>query len=54
MELKFQKPTTSNFIKTQFGVMDIKDFDKADLEKYILFYSDEIRKNWRKRREVVA
>lgn len=43
MKLKFKKPLTPNFIKTDRGFFGVKELDETELERYIKLWSDTLR-----------
>ncbi len=46
MKLKFDKPMTANFIRTNVGLIPIKELSKDDLEEYIKLVTKELRRKY--------
>lgn len=50
MKIEFKKPNVPNFIRTNIGLIDIKELEKQDLEELKIVFNNELEDNWRRRK----
>lgn len=50
MKLKFKTPITPNFIKTEIGMIPLKDLDVNEILDYMGIWTSTLIKDWKNKR----